>query len=147
MFWMIKVPKKSVFPNMMTTFDGATMNLILKGRKTIETSYIMWVYFLNIVYFQFFYSKFWENRTLKQMAIACLVLTLDAGVSISFSRLDLSLAVVPLKIVIGLRKIDFMEFFQPRGTYTYSKKLNICLSMLFFPCYFWSVRLFCIWCM
>jgi hypothetical protein len=73
-----------------------------------------------------------------------------------FSLMGLSIAVVPIKFYFGLGKNWFvgifmvitmfiLAFFQLSGTYKNSKKWNVCLLMLFFPCYFWSVGPFCIW--
>ena len=84
------------------------------------------------------------------MAVAHSIFTLDGGMY-GCSAFDLSFTVVPLKITIGLkRNIGIfmaitsvtLAFFQPSGTHKNTNKSNVCLSMLFFSCYFCSVRPF-----
>ena len=44
------------------------------------------------------------------MAIACSIFTLDGGFHLFWAAFDLCIAMVPLKVALGLEKIDFWTF-------------------------------------
>ena len=50
------------------------------------------------------------------MAIACSIFTLDGGFKLILSAFDVSVTVVPLKVAIGLEKIDFWVFKKSKCT-------------------------------
>ena len=55
---------------------------------------------------------YWEgnNFFFKQMAVAHSMFTLDGGVQLFWTAVDLILAVVPLKVALGYEKNEFGAF-------------------------------------
>ena len=58
------------------------------------------------------FSNFFTNFGIffKQMAVACSLFTLEEGVKLLWAAFDMPMTVVPLKVALGLEKIDLWAF-------------------------------------
>ena len=60
-----------------------------------------------------------ENIFFRKMALSDPIFTLDGGVQFFLAAFDLILAMVPLKVALGLGKIDFWAFQKNNHTSEY----------------------------
>ena len=51
-------------------------------------------------------NSFFENNSFKQMAVARSIFTLDGGVQLIWAAFGPTLAVIPLKVTLGLEKFE-----------------------------------------
>ena len=54
--------------------------------------------------------RFLKNFFCKQMAVALSIFTLDGAVQLFWAAFDMPMTVVPLRVALGLGKLDFLAF-------------------------------------
>ena len=66
-----------------------------------------------------------NNSFFKQMAVACSIFTLGGGgVQLFWAAFDMPVTVVPLKVALGLEKIDFWAF--KKNNHDVSPDIHLC---------------------
>ena len=71
-------------------------------------------------------NLFFENHFFKQMAVDHSIFTLDGGVQLFWAAFVMPVTVVPLKVALGFKKIDFCLFQKINHGHTLDTHLSDC---------------------